>query len=810
METFALYLLKSAFWLSGFAIIYFLFLRNERFFILKRFYLVIGIMVSVFFPFIPVHYQVEALAPVTAPVDFISSVSSISGALHTGNSEKLFDFRYILLMLYLSGVLFFTFRLIRQIKSIYNVIRKADISRLGPAKLIRTSEFSSPFTFLNFIFISPSVSEPDVEEIINHELVHVSQKHWFDLLVFELLRLLQWVNPFALIYAGFIRLNHEYIADEIALRRTSDPAIYRSALLNQIFNTQVISLSNSFNSSFNNNRFYMMKRIITSPYRKLKVLFVLPVFAIVFYAFATPEYHYAASENGTSIITGTSAIIDQTVKGIVLSKENKPLFGVIITVSGTSAGVSTDQNGYFAINGVPDGCTLVFTYSGYKKLNIDPDFSKEMTVIMVKDSEVIPPDVKIVPAPKNPPGQTTKPKPLIIIDGVESERGLANIDPNTISTISVLKDQSSTAVYGEKGKNGVIIVTLKKEVSLTQTAPGINQNAVRGTVFKEDGMPLKGVRVLSTGPKGDFETVSDVAGRFAIYNLPADYLLVFSHEGYKSQKINPDFAKEMHVVMLEDINYFKLQVNVAPDNTPDTVYVKVDLMPEYPGGDAALMQFIYENIQYPEEAKEKNIQGRILVKFIVTKDGNITNSSVLKPVDPLLDAEAIRVVNLTKGWKPGHKGGKPVDVWNFAGITFSLPRPMYSFYNEYLFSKTSMDELLKFLAENTSYPQEAKKSAETGKVFVVVKMVRGGTVKECKAFTDINEIGVPVLPEVVIVGYKPASQQSADISRTAAYMEHSLLKDECLRVVNKLSVNEVPDWKEKDLEFAFAFNFVLK
>ena len=78
----------------------------------------------------------------------------------------------------------------------------------------------------------------------------------------------------------------------MALQRTSDPAIYRAALLNQIVGSPVISLVNSFNYSLNKKRFTMMKNIISSPYRKMKILFILPVFAIVFYAFAKPDYQY--------------------------------------------------------------------------------------------------------------------------------------------------------------------------------------------------------------------------------------------------------------------------------------------------------------------------------------------------------------------------------------------------------------------------------------------------------------------------------------------------------------------------------------
>jgi hypothetical protein len=127
-----------------------------------------------------------------------------------------------------------------------------------------------------------------------------------------------------------------------------------------------------------------------------------------------------------------------------------------------------------------------------------------------------------------------------------------------------------------------------------------------------------------------------------------------------------------------------------------------------------------------------------------------------------------------------------------------------------LFSKTSESEILVFLAKNTGYPQEAKSSSDTGKVFVVVKINKGGVIKECKAITDKKAVNVPLLPEIVIVGYKPSGGTSAAKSTKATSNEHPTLKTECLRVTNTLSEVKIPEWKDKDMEFAVQFKFALK
>ena len=127
-----------------------------------------------------------------------------------------------------------------------------------------------------------------------------------------------------------------------------------------------------------------------------------------------------------------------------------------------------------------------------------------------------------------------------------------------------------------------------------------------------------------------------------------------------------------------------------------------------------------------------------------------------------------------------------------------------------LFSRTSESEILVFLAKNTGYPQEARSSSDTGKVFVVVEMNKGGVIKDCKAFTDKTAVNVPLLSEIVIAGYKPSGGTGAAASTNASSNEHPALKTECLRVTNTLSEVKIPEWNEKDMEFAIPFKFVLK
>jgi TonB family protein len=113
----------------------------------------------------------------------------------------------------------------------------------------------------------------------------------------------------------------------------------------------------------------------------------------------------------------------------------------------------------------------------------------------------------------------------------------------------------------------------------------------------------------------------------------------------------------------------KKEVKAEDDDTP---FVVVEEMPEFPGGDSLLLKFIAQNTKYPETAKANKIQGRVILRFCVTKDGSVDKITVLKSVDPELDAESVRVAGTLPKFKPGKQGGKVVSVWYMIPITFAL------------------------------------------------------------------------------------------------------------------------------------------
>ncbi|MGM9759779.1 MAG: energy transducer TonB [Parabacteroides sp.] len=97
----------------------------------------------------------------------------------------------------------------------------------------------------------------------------------------------------------------------------------------------------------------------------------------------------------------------------------------------------------------------------------------------------------------------------------------------------------------------------------------------------------------------------------------------------------------------------------------DDVLTVVDHMPEFPGGIDGIMEYLSTHARYPEEAQKAGVQGNVIVSITIRKDGSVTDVKVERSVDPLLDAEAVRVVSEMPKWKPGQNKGKAVDVGGY-------------------------------------------------------------------------------------------------------------------------------------------------
>ena len=117
---------------------------------------------------------------------------------------------------------------------------------------------------------------------------------------------------------------------------------------------------------------------------------------------------------------------------------------------------------------------------------------------------------------------------------------------------------------------------------------------------------------------------------------------------------------------------FRLETGSADTGADNNIYENVDSQPEFPGGSQALYAYLGNNVKYPQAAVERNVQGKVLVSFVVERDGSISQARVVRTVDQALDREALRVILAMPRWKPGSMGGKNVRVRYTVPITFRL------------------------------------------------------------------------------------------------------------------------------------------
>ncbi len=138
-------------------------------------------------------------------------------------------------------------------------------------------------------------------------------------------------------------------------------------------------------------------------------------------------------------------------------------------------------------------------------------------------------------------------------------------------------------------------------------------------------------------------------------------------------KIEEQFDFNVEATEDEAVDFTDINFDTEEDDD-EQIFVSVQQMPEFPGGMLALRRYIAEHIQYPVLAQENEIEGTVVVKFVVGKKGEVSNVTVIRGVDPLLDSEAIRVVKHLPPFKPGYNNGRPVKVWFTLPIVFKLQR----------------------------------------------------------------------------------------------------------------------------------------
>ena len=194
-------------------------------------------------------------------------------------------------------------------------------------------------------------------------------------------------------------------------------------------------------------------------------------------------------------------------------------------------------------------------------------------------------------------------------------------------------------------------------------------------VVDEEGKPIIAATVLVANTTNG--TITDENGNFTL-EVGTDQSIQVAYIGMSTVTMSvKDCLKkaDQTIVLTESDTKKDVKVVASAPQTvvsDDQTFSVVEQMPEYPGGMRAGLEFMARNLRYPTKAREAGKQGRVIVQFVVRKDGSLSDFKVLRPVDPWLDAEAIRVISTMPKWKPGMQDGKPVSVKFTLPVTFML------------------------------------------------------------------------------------------------------------------------------------------
>ena len=550
MGVFFVYILKSSICLAMFYLFYRLLLSKETFHRFNRVALLGVLVFSCLVPMIEVtgHGFQEMNQPFLSLEDVMMVVETEPEGVLTETSAS-FPWRALVLLLYISGVLFSLLRHLWSFGRMACLLRASRRERLevGITLFVHRKKVA-PFSWMKMI----AVSEEDLEEnrnaVLAHECAHIRNRHSWDLLLAEACVFLQWFNPAAWLLKQELQTIHEYEADEWVIENGIDAKTYQLLIIKKAVGARLYSIANSLNHSSLKKRITMMIKKKSNPWARLKYLYVLPMAAIAVVAFARPEVSYEFNEISSAKVNDLTSIVKakevKSVEKISNEKFNvsgrvmeaaskKPLPGASVMIRDTETGVITDMEGKFGLP-VKRGDVIRVSYVGLQTQSVVVKDNSELVVWMRDDVQSM--EEMIVYAPER-------------TEDAEKENGVVVFD-----------------------------------------------------------MPIK-------------------------------------------------------------------EVQKTEEPQEEVIFRIVEEMPQFPGGKQKAMEFIANHIKYPEVAQKARIEGRVIVQFVVGRDGSISDVQTVSGISPELDAEAMRVVGLMPKWIPGKQRNKAVTVKYTMPITFRLNVP---------------------------------------------------------------------------------------------------------------------------------------
>ena len=671
-----LYVIKAAITLALLYSCFFIFLSKETFHRFNRCMLVGIMLVSLVMPMF--HFTTEH--PTTLNEEVYQMQNYIqhdtTPIIVTAQQAQGITWIQVLTWIYMAGVVLMLILTLVQAISLCRFmcsgVRHTDTQ--GNTVILHNNDVP-PFSIFRYIVMSVKDYESCRLYILTHEQEHIRLGHTYDLLLLQGMKTLMWFNPFIWFLSRDLKAVHEYEADQAVINQGIDAKSYQQLLVMKVVGNRLQPFTNNLNHGSLKKRIVMMYQKPSNRWLMLKALCAIPVAALTINAFATP-IETDPVEDMVKTLETTNVPAFNEVKETLLPPTEETAEAVIDDNAPFAIHPVKDQHGRiigFSHEGEPAAgdfaCTAEYVFingrqateaelRNYKTLLANSTFEmlkteKGTAKYNYKDKHGI-----IVIHTQDASAAPDDNEPLVLVNDVEINlpvdiKTITNetiaealgIQKDDIEGITVLIDNAATTIFGERGKNGVVDIKVVKSAFLNRL-PGIQKN--------EDG--------------------------------------TYSINGRKVQKILVN-GKEFFKALSDDQEIPTIQ-NAIHD---DPIFEVVEEPAQYPGGQAALMQYLAQNIRYPKISAENGVQGRVIVQFVIEKDGSLSNFKIVKDAKPVSDGitvnaqgttaegndipkeaygalniEALRVLRGMPNWTPAKQRGQVVRMRYTLPVTFRL------------------------------------------------------------------------------------------------------------------------------------------
>ena len=643
MGAFFVYMIKSSFCLTVLYLFFRLLMSKETFHLFNRVALISLLVLSSVLPAIQVLLFQPGETAVRLSLDDLLLMNQ-GATIADGPMSAGIPWQSILLLIYILGVVVFLLRQCWVLIQMLLLLRKGTcVSEDKGIKLLVYDYEISPFSWMNHIVMSRKDWQENGKAIIAHETAHIQKHHSLDILVVDFCIILQWFNPVVWLLKRELQNIHEYEADEEVINQGINAREYQLLLIKKAVGSRRFSIANSFNHTSLKKRITMMCKRKSNPWARLKYIYVLPLAALAVSAFASPEISNELSEISKSKVNDLAEIVKVFADKNDVSNESL----------GNGGQMTAPQD------------TLVF-----EVVEVPPRFPGGDVKLMEYLSRTV--RYPVEAQKKHVQGRVIL-HFIIEKDGsVSNVRVARSVDPSLdAEAIRVVNSMPKWEPARQKGQSVRVRYTIPIQFRLQG-----NEGIVPDPKIDNAANTDKDVMVVGYDKQNSTSKTNDLSGKNVMYFV----------DGKKVDSIdNLDAKSVSHMEVLKNKEALEkygaadkegvILITTKQHENASSKFDAVDIpeeMPEFPGGINELMKFLQENMKYPEDATKEGKQGRVIVRFVIDKDGTISDATVLRSVYPSIDAEALRVVNAMPKWTPGKVKGAPVRVKYTLPLVFSL------------------------------------------------------------------------------------------------------------------------------------------